>query len=117
MQPSANTASQTSGRHISIGTGAVIGAVGAIPVVALSYAGAQLLSLPQPYSDLFERMTRILPGSLLTFSIDTMVSIFSRFPGVSIATASKDSELAIAIILFVILAGVFGGIIAWALRQ
>lgn len=104
-------------REVSIRSGTFLGASGALALAGILYGGAEALSLPQPYFDLFDRVSRILPGSILTFAIDSMVSIYSKLPGVSIDVASKATEQTISIILFVFLGGVFGAIVAWAMRR
>src|ERR1700694_1192049 len=99
-------------RQMSIITGAVTGLVATAPLIAISYAGGQLLMLPQPFIELFDRLTRVLPGAIITFGIDTMVSIFSRLPGVSTDVASKAAEQSLAVAQFLILGAILGAVIA-----
>jgi hypothetical protein len=50
-----------------------------VPLVAIFYLGYRLAALPFPPFNLFDWQTRILPGSVLAKSIDTMVRIIGWF--------------------------------------
>ncbi len=107
----------TSTRKVSIVSGALIGAITTIPITAILYAGGQTLFTPEPYFELFDRISRVLPGPLITFAIDTMVSVFSKLPGVSTDGAAKAFKQAIAILIFIALGAIFGAIAAFALGR
>jgi DMSO/TMAO reductase YedYZ molybdopterin-dependent catalytic subunit len=104
-------------RRVSIVSGIFIGILTTIPITAILYAGGQTLLTPQPYFELFDRVSRLLPGPVITLAIDTMVSVFSKLPGVSADAASKAAEQSLAVLLFVILGGVFGAITAFVLSR
>lgn len=104
-------------RRVSIVNGGLIGLLATTPLAAILYVGGQLMLLPQPYFELFDRVSRLLPGALITFGIDTMVAIFSRLPNVSTDVASKAAEQTLAVILFLVLGVVFGAAIAFVLNR
>jgi DMSO/TMAO reductase YedYZ molybdopterin-dependent catalytic subunit len=76
--------------------------------MAIFYLGHVLMMLPQPYFELFDKIARLLPGALITTAIDTMVSLFSKLPGVATDQASKASEASIALLLFLFLGALCG---------
>ena len=79
---------------------------------------ASNFQLPNPASDIFEKISRIPQlGGVITFGIDTMVHLFSSIPGVAVDQASKASEKAFSVILFIVLAAIIGAITAWVLRR
>jgi hypothetical protein len=89
--------------------GGLVGLVVTAPLLALFYFGGQLASLPMVAFDLFEREIRIPQlGGVVTKSIDIMVSIFSKLPGVSTDVASKSFEQFSALAEFLVIGAIFG---------
>jgi DMSO/TMAO reductase YedYZ molybdopterin-dependent catalytic subunit/uncharacterized membrane protein HdeD (DUF308 family) len=92
-------------------TGAFVGAAVTLPLAALMYLGWQAAALPMVAFDLFESLSRVEQlGGLVTKGIDLMVGIFSRLEGVSTDVAAKSAEQIGAVLLFVLLGAVAGGV-------
>ena len=101
--------------------GAGLGLLSSIAVIALLYWAEQIYALPFVPFDIFDWMSRVLPGGLIAFVISTMVSIISFFQGFlpigDTSTVAKAAEQTIAI-LQVVGGGVFFGLIlAWINRR
>ena len=97
-------------------TGAFWGGLTTAPLIALMYLGNQLFDLAFVPFDVFDWMTRLLPGPVVTFGIDLMINTL-RFLGINVANTAKTAEQAIAILQYLgmgILAGaVFNAVIRW----
>jgi DMSO/TMAO reductase YedYZ molybdopterin-dependent catalytic subunit len=89
--------------------GALVGAVLTAPLLALLYAGNQLAGLPFVPFDLFNWMTPLLPGPLITFGIDHMLDLLLLL-GFDVATTAKLAEQSLAVIQFFGI-GIVGGAI------
>jgi DMSO/TMAO reductase YedYZ molybdopterin-dependent catalytic subunit len=87
--------------------GALIGFLLILPITGIMYLGQQALDAPFAPFDVFNWMSGILPGPIITFGIDMMINTL-RFLGISVASASKTSEQIMAIGLFTML-GIIGG--------
>src|SRR4051812_2802235 len=55
--------------------GALVGAMLTIALVAVFYAAWKIAGLPFVPFDVFDWMTRVLPGRVLTLGIDVMVTV------------------------------------------
>lgn len=93
-----------------IGYGLLFGALTAIVVSALTYVANLLAGLAFPPFSLFDFMTRILPGAVVTTSIDTIVSVIRGFQLGDTATMAKLVEQRIALLLFLFLGVLFGSV-------
>ena len=82
------------------------------PLTALFYLGSSLAGLSNVPFNLFDWITRILPGGMITFGIDSMISVL-RFFGIDVATASKAAEQSMAILVFFVIATIFGLLFFW----
>jgi DMSO/TMAO reductase YedYZ molybdopterin-dependent catalytic subunit len=100
-------------QRVSPATGALLGSLTMAPVLALSYLAFRIAGLPFLPFDLFDWLARVLPGDLVTFGIDTMVTIL-RAAGVSTSSA-KVVEQFLALALMVVVGGLLGAGIALAL--
>ncbi len=113
-----NTA-QRGRRALWVGAG--LGLLSSIAVIALFYAGEQLFELPFVPFDIFDWMSRVLPGGLIAFVISTMVSIISFVQGFlpigDTSTVAKAAEQTIAILQVVGGGAIFGLILAWLNRK
>ena len=96
-------------KRLSIGTGALVGALLAAPVIGVMYLADQWLDLPFVPYDVFDWMARVLPGSVVTFGIDLMIDTMLLF-GVSVADTAKTAEKVMAVLQFF-----FMGVVAGAL--
>jgi DMSO/TMAO reductase YedYZ molybdopterin-dependent catalytic subunit len=86
-------------------------------VVALVYLGEQFARLPFIPFDVFDWMTRALPGGLITFVIDTMVRIITGLHLGPTAAVAKLAEMTIAIVQFIVAGVVFGLVLAVLARR
>jgi DMSO/TMAO reductase YedYZ molybdopterin-dependent catalytic subunit len=92
----------------SLGIGILIGALLAASLMGVMYLADQLADLPFVPFDLFDWMTRVLPGPLVTFGIDLMIDML-RALGVNVADTAKTAEHIMALAQFFV-----GGIFASA---
>jgi DMSO/TMAO reductase YedYZ molybdopterin-dependent catalytic subunit len=92
----------------NLGIGILIGALLTASLMSVMYLANQLVGLPFAPFDLFDWMTRVLPGPLVTFGVDTMISVL-RGLGINVADAAKTAEHIIALAQFFV-----GGIVAGA---
>lgn len=96
-------------RRDTLTAGALAGALLGPPVLAILYLGHLAAYLPFPPFDVFDWMTRILPGGLVTFGIDSMVSVIELLAPGQTADLAKPAEQSLAI------AAAFAGGIIWAI--
>jgi DMSO/TMAO reductase YedYZ molybdopterin-dependent catalytic subunit len=104
-------------RHPSLLVGAVLGGLTSLPLVALSYLGAQVATLPFVPFDLFDWLARVLPGNVITVGIDSMVRVITLLGLGSIDTTAKSLEQAMGIILVIAGGVVLGILLAWGIRR
>lgn len=100
-------------KRMTILTGALFGLLTSLPVIALNYLGQAVAGLPFVPFDIFDWMTRTLPGGLLTFVIDTLVGLINSLSLGETSSTAKLFEQLIAISQLVAGGAVFGGILAW----
>ena len=96
-------------KRLNLGTGALVGAVLTAPLIGVMYLADQLAGLPLVPFDLFDWLTRVLPGPLITFGIDLMIDTM-LWLGVSVADTAKTAEQLMAILQFFV-GGVIAGVI------
>lgn len=94
----------------SFWTGAVVGLLLTAPMTAVFYLGWKVFSLAFAPFNVFDWMSRKLPGSVITYGIDTMVSLIRSLNLGSTDQAAKLAEQTMAIIFFLI-AGIITGAI------
>lgn len=92
-------------------TGMRLGLLLTPPFIAVMYGGRTILGLPFSPFDLFEWLTRILPGRVVIVGIDALVAVLTVF-GVSLRAASKIAEQTLALALFTLGGVVVAAIIA-----
>lgn len=95
-----------------ISLGILQGLISAIIISAISYLASQLADIIIPPFSLFDFTIRVLPGSVVTFGIDLMVSLIQGFDLGSTAELAKLAEQIMALVQFLLLGGIFGGILA-----
>ncbi len=93
----------------SLGTGALVGALLAASLMSVMYLAEQLAGLPFVPFDLFDWMTRVLPGPIVTFGIDLMIDTM-RWLGVNVADTAKTAERMMALLQFLV-GGTITGIV------
>lgn len=90
-----------------IGLGVLVSALLTAALTSILYLANQLFGLPFPPYDLFNWVTRVLPGDLVTFGIDTMINTMLAL-GASVAETAKTAERASAILQFMAIGTVIG---------
>ena len=96
----------------AVGIGALFGAISALAVTGLTYLGQWIASLPFVPFDVFDWLTRALPGGVITFMIDTMVMVISGLGLGPTSAVAKSIEQTTAILLFFLAGAVFGAVLA-----
>jgi DMSO/TMAO reductase YedYZ molybdopterin-dependent catalytic subunit len=91
----------------NLGTGILVSALLTAPLIALLYLGNQLAGLAFAPFDLFNWITRVLPGALVTFGIDLMISTLNLL-GINVADAAKTAEQLMAVAIFFLLGTAIG---------
>jgi len=106
-------------RKPGVFTGALVGAMLTAALIAISYAAWKLAGLPFVPFDVFDWMTRVLPGQVISLGIHSMVTVIHALHVGPTSVVAKAVEQAMGI------AGLFGTGIAggavlfgllWALR-
>jgi len=94
------------GNGVSRGT--LLGVLTSVIVIVLAFGVAQLSGLIYPPFRLFDFVSRILPGAVITFVIDTMVGAITSLNLGQTSVVSKLVEQSMALLQFIILGGLFG---------
>jgi DMSO/TMAO reductase YedYZ molybdopterin-dependent catalytic subunit len=103
-------------RRLSPWSGLLLGVVTSLFVIAVLAVANARADLPFVPFEIFEWITRILPGGVITVGIDLMVSIISTLGIGSTSVAAKLAEQGMAVALFVLGAAIAGAIIAAIVR-
>ncbi|MEX1248836.1 MAG: molybdopterin-dependent oxidoreductase [Anaerolineales bacterium] len=97
--------------------GAVLGALSSLTVIGLLAAGESLLGTPFVPFDIFDWMSRTLPGWLIGSVITAMVAVIRFLQGFlpigDISTTAKLAEQGIAILQLIACGAIFGGLLGW----
>lgn len=91
------------------GWGALVGGLLTAALMGIMYLVNQAAGGPFTPYDLFNWMTRVLPGDLITFGIDAMIDAM-RFLGLSVVDLAKTAERASAILQFMGIGVVVGAV-------
>lgn len=114
------TASQPSPRRVDLGispwTGALLGALWTFAAAGVAALGEVVASFSNPVFELFEWVSRVLPGAVLTFGIEHLIALLRGLGVESTAAAAKTAEKAMAVGLAVAIGAVVGFVIAAATR-
>jgi len=97
-------------------TGALVGAMLTAALLAAFYLGWRLAGLPFVAFDVFDWLARMLPGSVVTYGIDTLVRIVRGLNLGDTAEAAKTTEKATAI-AGMFFTGVMAGAVFFALAR
>lgn len=97
-------------------TGALVGALTTLPLIALFALSAQILGTPFFPFDVFDWVARALPGPVITFGIDSMVGIIRGLNLGPTDQTAKLAEQALALGLFIVI-GALAGAIFFALMR
>jgi DMSO/TMAO reductase YedYZ molybdopterin-dependent catalytic subunit len=101
----------------SIAAGLVLGGAIGLLALALQFLASRALGLPFAAFDVFEWITRLLPGPLITAAIDLMVAIITGLGIGPISVAAKIAEKVSAVAAFLAASIVLGGVVALASRR
>ena len=116
QQPSEVPAPSNSPWGANLGKGAVTGALLTAPLIGVMYLLDNMSGLPFVPFMLFDWITRILPGGLVTFGIDSMIDLMNVV-GMSVAAAAKTTEQIVAIVFFWLLGLVLGAVFFALMRR
>jgi DMSO/TMAO reductase YedYZ molybdopterin-dependent catalytic subunit len=103
-------------KRISLAKGGLLGGLTGLTFIALTYLGDQIAGLTFLPFDLFDWMTRRLPGPLVTRVIDTMVSAINAINLGPTSQVAKSVEQGIAL-LQIVGTGVILGVVLAALGR
>jgi DMSO/TMAO reductase YedYZ molybdopterin-dependent catalytic subunit len=84
-------------RKPGILTGALVGAILTAPLIAIFFLAGQFVGLPFVPFDVFDWVGRTLPGPIITFGIDTIVTVIRTFNLGETSSAAKAAEQFMAI--------------------
>jgi DMSO/TMAO reductase YedYZ molybdopterin-dependent catalytic subunit len=101
----------------SVLRGALLGIASSIVVTIIGYLGNTLAGLSSVPFDIFDWLARVLPGPIVNFGIDLMVTIIRTLNLGPTATAAKLGEATIGVAEFIALGAVFGIILALLQRR
>lgn len=103
-------------QRVSVATGALLGGLTSLPLIALSYLGEQFAGLPFIPFDFFDWLARVLPGNVIVVGTETIVNVVTTFNLGPTSTVAKRIEQLTGIVLVIVAGAVIGAIIAWASR-
>ena len=102
-------------KKFKIATGLLVGALLTAPLIALMFFANKLADLAFVPFDFFDWLTRVMPGSLITFGIDTMIATITAI-GLDVADVAKTAEQISAVFQFWLM-GMVSGAIFWVVLQ
>src|SRR5262249_4965003 len=97
--------------------GLLVGALLTAPLIAVLYAAWGLIGLPFVPYDMFDLMARVLPGRVITFGIDMMVTVIRTLDIGATSVVAKAAEHALAIGGRFITGVIAGGVLFRVLRM
>ena len=99
----------TEQRHaITVGNGALLGALSSIIVMSLNYVIERLAGLPFVPYDIFDWFARILPGNVITAGSDFLVLILQSLELGPTDRLAKAAERGFALLIFVLFGAALG---------
>ena len=96
--------------------GALGGGLLTAPMIGLMYLLDKMTGLPFVPFMLFDWITRVLPGGLVTFGIDSMIDVMNML-GMSVASSAKTAEQIVAILFFLLIGIVLGAVYFAVMRK
>jgi DMSO/TMAO reductase YedYZ molybdopterin-dependent catalytic subunit len=100
-----------------IPTGALVGALLTAPLIAIFFLASQFLGLPFVPFDVFDWIGRTLPGPVITFGIDSIVSVIGAFNLGETSSAAKAAEQFLAVAGLFVTGIVVGAVLFAVLRE
>lgn len=101
-------------RPSSLQIGGLIGFFLSLPWVGLAWFGHKAFGLPMVPFTLFELLTRILPGAVVTAGLEAMIGVLQSLGVASTSTTGKLVEGAMAVSLVVVGLTALGAAHGWA---
>jgi DMSO/TMAO reductase YedYZ molybdopterin-dependent catalytic subunit len=101
---------------MGLGAGLFVAAMVTAALIAILYLGWTVIGLPFAPFDVFDWMTRVLPGPVIVFGINTMVGLIHGLHLGPTATTAKAAEQAMGIIGLFITGLVAGTILYGVIR-
>lgn len=98
-------------------TGAGVGALLMAALLAVLYAAAQIIGTPFAPFDLFDGLARVLPGSVIRFGIDAIVSIIAALNLEDTSRSAKTAEHILALLQFMVIGAAAGAVFFAARRR
>jgi len=96
--------------------GALVGAFLTAPLSAIMFLADKVAELGFIPFDIFNWISRLLPGPVITFGIDLMIDTL-RFLGISVADTAKIAEQVMAVSLYLFLGVAAGAVFFLVLEQ
>lgn len=116
MAPNGRWGWKAAMNKLGVRMGLLVGVMLTVPLLAVFYVGYQLAGLPfTPFVPL-DWASRMLPGPIITFGIDTMISLI-RALGLGVADTAKLAEQFISVGLTVAIGGLTGALTFRVLRD
>ncbi len=100
----------------SIWSGLFVAAMVTAALIGILFLGWKVAGLPFVPFDVFDRLTRVLPGRVIAFGIGTMVTVIRALNLGPTAETAKTAEQAMAVSGFFI-TGVIGGVVLFAILR
>jgi DMSO/TMAO reductase YedYZ molybdopterin-dependent catalytic subunit len=104
-------------RRPSLLAGALMGGLTSLPLIAIAYLGEQAAQLPFVPFNLFDWLARVLPGSVVRASIDSIVRIITLLGLGPISSTAKDIEHLEGVALVIVGGGLTGLIMALVIQR
>jgi DMSO/TMAO reductase YedYZ molybdopterin-dependent catalytic subunit len=103
-------------RKPGIATGALVGAFLTAPLIAVFFLAWKVAGLPFVPFQVFDWTSRLLPGGVITFGIDSMVKVIRALKIADTSSAAKAAEQSMAIGIFLIGGALLGAVLFATLR-
>lgn len=94
----------------NLGLGALVGILLTAPITGLLYLADQLAGFSFVPFELFDWITPLIPGPIITFGIDAMIDTLRFFGGPEATTNAKTAEQIMAVGMFLV-GGIITGVI------
>jgi DMSO/TMAO reductase YedYZ molybdopterin-dependent catalytic subunit len=106
----------TASRHRGIWSGLFVSAMVTAALIGILFFGWRVAGLPFVPFDVFDRLTRVLPGPVIAFGIGMMVTVIRALNLGPTSEMAKTAEQTMAVCGFFV-AGVIGGLILFAVLR
>ncbi|MBL8162194.1 MAG: molybdopterin-dependent oxidoreductase [Anaerolineae bacterium] len=97
--------------------GMLVGALLTLALTAVFFLATQAVGTPFPPFDVFDWVGRVLPGVVITFGIDIIVSVITTFQLGETSSAAKVAEQFLAVAGLFVTGSIAGTVLFMALRR